>query len=133
MFVREADLDCILLAGSWTIIETPAAETILPLCLARGVRVVMGSVLAGGLIVNAPAIVDRFPGAVDRARRIERVRRLCTSWGIPVIAAALQFPLRHPAVASVLVGTRTPHEIDEDVDAFRTPIADGFWEELGGG
>lgn len=131
-FVREADLDCILLAGSWTIIDRSAATTLLPLCQSHRVPVVMGSVLVGGLLVDTHPVADRFPGADERARRIERVRRVCLEWRIPVIAAALQFPFRHPAVASVLVGARTPAEVDQDVEAFRTRITDTFWEELEG-
>jgi D-threo-aldose 1-dehydrogenase len=129
-FVRDADLDCILLAGGWTLIDRSAAESLLPLCRERGVAVIMGSVLAGGLLVelDAPGVAPAEPD--PRAARIAAMRALCRRAGVSVIAAALQFPLQHPAVATVLVGARTAGEVDQDVAAFARTIPSGLWPEL---
>jgi D-threo-aldose 1-dehydrogenase len=128
-FAREARFDCFLVAGRYTLLEQPALAELFPACEEQGIAVIAGGVfnsglLAGGSTYNyAPAPV----AMVERARQLEAV---CSRHGVPIKAAALQFPFRHPIVASVLSGARTPDEIAENADLFALEVPDGLWNDL---
>ncbi|MBX6386156.1 MAG: aldo/keto reductase [Microbispora sp.] len=128
-FVRETDLDAILVAGRYTLLDRSAAVELLPECERRGVAVIVGGVfnsgvLAGGTTYDYEAAP---PEVLERARELERV---CASYGVPLPAAALGFPHRHPAVTTVLFGARSAEEVREDLDLAATPIPDELWREL---
>ncbi len=131
-FVRRLDLDVVLLAGRYSLLDQRALCELLPACDERGVGVVVGGALNSGLLAN-PSPEGRYdygpapPELVDRA---VEMRELLARHEIPLLAAALQFPLGHPAVASVLVGARSTEEVDENVRAFTTPVPQQAWEEL---
>jgi D-threo-aldose 1-dehydrogenase len=128
-FARETDVDCLLLAGRYTLLDTDALAELLPLCLERGIAVIAGGVFNSGVLAGdvhydyAPA----QPGVLARVRRLADV---CARWEIPLTAAAVQFPLGHPAIACVLVGCRTAAEMEEDVALFELDLPAGLWEEL---
>jgi D-threo-aldose 1-dehydrogenase len=128
-FAREADFDCFLVAGRYTLLEQPALDALFPACEERDVAVVAGGVfnsglLAGGSTYNyAPAP----PALVERVRRLDAI---CGSHGVPLKAAALQFPLSHPVVRTVLCGARTPDEIRENATLFAREIAPEVWRDL---
>ncbi|WP_211269153.1 aldo/keto reductase [Saccharothrix syringae] len=128
-FVREADLDVVLLAGRYTLLDRSGAE-LLELCAERGVAVVAAGVFNSGLLA-APAAGATYdyraapPGLVERARRVAGV---CGRHGVPVPQAAIAFPRRHPAVASVLVGVRSAEEVRANAAEVDVPPA--LWEEL---
>jgi D-threo-aldose 1-dehydrogenase len=128
-FARETDVDCLLLAGRYTLLDTDALAELLPLCLERGIAVIAGGVFNSGVLAGdvhydyAPA----QPGVLARVRRLADV---CARWEIPLKAAAVQFPLGHPAIACVLVGCRTAAEMEEDVALFELDLPAGLWEEL---
>ncbi len=67
------------------------------------------------------------PRLIERARRLQAV---CEPYGVPLLAAALQFPLRHPAVASVLIGARSAAELDESLDVLDLELPPALWDEL---
>jgi D-threo-aldose 1-dehydrogenase len=131
-FVERLDLDVVLCAGRYTLLDRGAERDLLPACLRRGVSVVIGGVYNSGLLA------DPRPGATfDYAPAAERVlapalelRAVCAAYDVPLRAAALRFPLRHPAVASVLVGCRTPGEVDDNVEMFAHDIPERLWAEL---
>ncbi|GIH52976.1 D-threo-aldose 1-dehydrogenase [Microbispora rosea] len=128
-FVRETDLDAVLVAGRYTLLDRSAAEELLPECERRGVAVIAGGVfnsgiLAGGTTFNYDAAP---PPVLERARGLGRV---CASHGVPLPAAALRFPHRHPAVANVLIGARSAEEITEDLALAASDIPDALWEDL---
>jgi D-threo-aldose 1-dehydrogenase len=131
-FAQEGEFDCFLLAGRYTLLEQTALDDLLPACAERGI-----SVIAGG-VFNSGVIVDPGPGAhynyapADAAivARCRRIADVCQSHGTPVKAAALQFPLGHPAVACVLTGVRTPDELAENLRAFEFPIPASLWLDL---
>lgn len=131
-FVTDTDVDVVLLAGRYTLLDRRAAATLLPAARARGVSVLAGGVFNSGLLAR-PSPGARFdyraaPDAlVQRARAIEAI---CARYGVPLRAAAARFPLRDPAVAAVLIGARTPHEITEAVALRRLPIPAGLWDAL---
>ncbi|MGM1063159.1 aldo/keto reductase [Saccharothrix sp. Mg75] len=127
-FVRAADLDVVLLAGRYTLLERPG-EPLLDLCAERGVSVVAAGVFNSGLLVGGGTYEYRPapPALVARARRIAEV---CARHGVTPAQAAVRFPLRHPAVASVLVGVRTAEEARANAAALSAEVPDALWEEL---
>lgn len=131
-FVTRLDLDVVLCAGRYTLLERTAAADLFPACVERGVSVVIGGVFNSGLLAE-PGPGARYnyaPAPDDVLARAMRLRDVCAAHGVPLQAAALRFPLRHPAVATVLVGARSPAEVTADVELFRQEIPDALWSEL---
>jgi D-threo-aldose 1-dehydrogenase len=128
-YAREAEPDCLLVAGRWTVLDRSAAGELLPLCEARGIAVIAGGVLNSGVLAGG-GTYDYEAASPDVLGRVARLRETCTRHGVPLQAAALQFPLRHPAVATVLVGCGTPDEVAEDVRLSRVDVPDALWDEL---
>lgn len=131
-FVREAEVDCVLLAGRYTLLEQPALADLLPLCAERGVSVIAAGVFNSGLLADpSPHATYDYrpapPAAVERARRLAAI---CARHDVSLKAAALQFPLAHPAVACVLSGARSAAEIEENARLFATPIPGALWDDL---
>jgi D-threo-aldose 1-dehydrogenase len=128
-FVTRCDLDCVLVAGRYTLLDDSAARSLFPLCLARGVAVLAAGVFNSGILAGG----DRYdyapapPGLLARARRIGEV---CARYDIPVAAAALRHVLRHPAVTAAVVGARTPDEIRADAGYLSLDIPDALWADL---
>jgi D-threo-aldose 1-dehydrogenase len=133
-FVVRCDLDCVLVAGRYTLLDDSAAASLFPLCLARGVAVLAAGVFNSGILAD-PADGARYdytpaaPAVLVRARRIAEV---CARYEIPVAAAALRYVLRHPAVTAAVVGARTPEEIRADAEYVSRPIPEDLWAELAG-
>lgn len=132
-FARCADFDCFLLAGRYTLLEQTALETFLPLCIERGISVVVGGPFNSGILASGPVPGSRYnyvaapKEILDRAAQLESA---CGRHGVELAAAALQFPLRHPAVASVIPGTRSIEELDRALALRHTPIPPALWDEL---
>jgi D-threo-aldose 1-dehydrogenase len=128
-FVREAGVDCLLVAGRWTLLDRSAGADLLPLCRDRGVAVIAGGALNSGLLAGG-ATFDYLPAPPAWRDRAARLGETCRRHDVPLLAAALQFPLRHPAVASLLLGPRSVAELDESLDALTLEIPDYVWDEL---
>lgn len=131
--VREGDLDVVMIAGRYTLLEQHAAAELLPLCQERGVRVLAVAVFNSGLLASddpATAHYNYGPVPPELAARTERLRETCARFGVPLPAAALQYPLRHPAVDQAVVGTASPPEMRANLRNMRTEIPDGLWETL---
>jgi D-threo-aldose 1-dehydrogenase len=130
--VEHCDLDCVLVAGRYTLLDDSAAESLFPLCQRRGVAVLAGGVFNSGILAGADdgATYDYIPAPPAVAARARRMRDACARYGVPLAAAALQFTLRHPAVTAVAVGARTSEEMASDVAYLSTPIPDALWAEL---
>jgi D-threo-aldose 1-dehydrogenase len=133
-FAEETDVDCILCAGRYTLLDQTALARLLPVCVDRGVAVVIGGVFNSGILAD-PSPGAHFdytvagPGVVARAQELARV---CQRHGVPLKAAALQFPIHHPAVVSVLIGARSAAELREGVAMFDYPIPAELWPDLVG-
>jgi D-threo-aldose 1-dehydrogenase len=132
-FVAETDIDVLLVAGRWTLIDQSAAP-LLDECLGRDVAVIAAGAFNSGLLARADPPADgRFdygpvpPDVLDAACTCARV---CTEHGTTLPTAALQFPLRHPAVCSVLVGMRTPVDCAQDVAAMAADLDECLWSAL---
>jgi D-threo-aldose 1-dehydrogenase len=131
-FAREADFDCFLLAGRYTLLDRTGARELLPLCLERGISVIAGGVFNSGILAESGSKphYNYEPAPPDVMSRAERIKATCERHGVDVKAAALQFPLRHRAIASVLTGCRSVAELEENVRLFEAPIPDALWKEL---
>ena len=130
---RECDLDCLLLAGRYTLVDLEGTQQLLPLCEERGISVINGGVFNGGFLAD-PRIGATFQyqptddrALVDRALRIKKT---CEVFGVPIKAAALQFSMGHRAVAAVVVGAGSVAHATEIIELFERPIPDALWDEL---
>ena len=131
--VRETDLDVVMLAGRWTLLDRSGAP-LLEECAARGVSVVAAAPYNSGLLAQPwPADGAHFnygpagPVLLERARDLARI---CTEHGAELPTVAVQFPLRHPAVVSVVSGMRTAAQAETTLTRLTTPIPRGIWAEL---
>jgi D-threo-aldose 1-dehydrogenase len=128
-FARESDVDCFLLAGRYTLLDRGALGELLPLCEERAIAVIAGGVFNSGILAEGDTF-DYAPAPASVRERVAELRDICARWHVPLAAAALQFPLRHPTVASVLVGCRSADEVEEDARLFALELPDGLWAEL---
>ena len=130
--LAEADLDIVLLSGRYTLIEQGALADLLPLCVARDVGIVIGGPFNSGLTASAAG-----PGATyeydtpppDMLARAQGFYAIAARHGVDVGAAALQFPLAHPAVLSVIPGARTIDEVDTNIARYHAIVPSAFWAE----
>ncbi|MCS3416496.1 aldo/keto reductase [Pseudomonas yamanorum] len=131
-FARNGDFDCFLLAGRYTLLEQGALTELLPLCVQKNISIIIGGVYNSGILANPSAGAKFNYEDADRAQiaRALMLENVCLSHGVSLKAAAVQFPLAHPAVASVLTGPRTPAEMLENAELFRTPIPSALWRDL---
>ncbi|MGB3816067.1 MAG: aldo/keto reductase [Shinella sp.] len=109
-----ADLDCILLAGRYTLLDRSAVAQLLPLCERKGTSLVVGGVFNSGILATGPvegAHFDYMPATPEIAGKVGAMMEAAQQRGLPLAAPALQFPLQHPAVASVLTGTAKPESL----------------------
>jgi D-threo-aldose 1-dehydrogenase len=131
-FVEQGLVDCVLLAGRYTLLDQSALADLLPTAEAAGVAVVLGGVFNSGLLAD-PRPGARYDYATPRAEvlvRAQALAALCERHGVPLGAAALQFGAKHPAVASVLVGARSPAEVEQALRWFALPIPPELWPAL---
>jgi D-threo-aldose 1-dehydrogenase len=131
-FVERVDLDCVLLAGRYSLLDHTGAERLLPACAERGVGVVLGGVFNSGVLVDPDdrPSYDYAPAPTEVVARARRLRDRCSSSGVALPAAALQFVLRHPAVTTVLVGARSGEEVTADVGYASAEIEEALWSTL---
>lgn len=131
-FIQEADIDCVLIAGRWTLLDYGALNELLPLALKRDVRVIVAGAFNSGVLASPDenATFDYAPCPPTILERALDLERVCSSFGVPLKAAALQFPYRHPAVATVIVGARSPEEIEENVRLASIDIPEEMWGAL---
>jgi D-threo-aldose 1-dehydrogenase len=131
-FVTDTDIDLVLVAGRYTLLDRSAAAALLPVAAQRGVSVIAGGVFNSGLLAapGAGATYD-YRAAPDslisQARQLEAV---CARFGVPLRAAAARFPLTHPAVASVLIGARSAAEITDAIRLRQLRIPAELWDVL---
>lgn len=131
-FIRETDLDAVLLAGRYTLLDQGGLTELLPLATDRGVDVVIGGVFNSGLLADPRpgATYDYTAAPPDLLSRALDLKTVCERHGVPLRAAALRFPLGHPAVASVLVGTRSAAEARDAAAMLAHAVPDALWAEL---
>jgi D-threo-aldose 1-dehydrogenase len=127
------DFDCFLLAGRYTLLEQEPLATFLPLCEEKHISVIIGGpynsgILATGAVAGARYNYRTAPLAI--VNRVLAIERVCARYGVPLPAAALQFPFSHPAVAAVIPGARSAAEVRTNIEYLQTEIPGNLWEEL---
>jgi D-threo-aldose 1-dehydrogenase len=132
-FARAGDFDCFLLAGRYTLLDQSSLESFLPLCRERGIGIILGGPYNSGILASgavAGAHYDYAPASAEILDRVRRIEAVCRDHDVALKAAALQFPLHHPVVASVIPGMRDGQELAENLALLRRPIPDEFWRAL---
>lgn len=127
--LAEVPLDTILLAGRYTLLEQAPLDDLLPLCLARGVEVVIGGPYNSGVLAG-DRHYDYGPVPASVAARVAALADACAAFDVPLAAAALQFPLAHPAVTAVIPGARSPAEVADALRFLAWPIPGDLWRRL---
>lgn len=133
-FVRETDIDIVMVAGRFTLLDQSAADTLLPLCQEHQVDVVNVGIFNSGLLSKprptANATYDYLAAPTDLIRRTNEIADLCQDFGTNLPTAALAFSYTHPAVKSVAVGMRTPAQVESVVSMSKSMVPDELWTRL---
>jgi D-threo-aldose 1-dehydrogenase len=131
-FAREGDFDVFLLAGRYTLLDHSALPELLPLCVERGVSIVVGGLMNSGLLADPrPGATFNYRAAPpDVLERAQRLRTVCERHGVALRAAAIQFPLAHPAVKAIVAGVRTVPHLDDYPRFMAQPLPPDLWTEL---
>jgi D-threo-aldose 1-dehydrogenase len=135
--LRDGDFDLFLLAGRYTLLEQSALDSFLPACAARGVGIVIGGpynsgILAEGVKGSGPHYFNYEPAPEDVLERVRRIEAVCDAFALPLAAAALQFPLAHPQVVSVIPGMAGRAQVEATRRLMNTRIPGAFWTALRG-
>jgi D-threo-aldose 1-dehydrogenase len=128
--MSRASIDCILLAGRYTLLDRDATRELLPLCRRTNTSLVIGGVFNSGILATGPVPGAHFnyaPADEDVLSRVGRMQDVAKSHGVPLTAAALQYPLRDPNVATILIGTAEPSSLERNLDVLKTPVPDDIW------
>ncbi|MEV6130556.1 aldo/keto reductase [Streptomyces violaceusniger] len=130
--VENCDLDVVLLAGRYTLLDQSSMADLLPACREHGTKVVVGGVFNSGILLDPSpqARYDYTPAAAAVVEKAQRIQAVCDRYYVPLAAAALQFPFAHPQVASVLVGARSVAELEMDLDLLKVVIPSALWHDL---
>lgn len=130
---RRGDFDLFLLAGRYTLLEQEALESFLPLCEERNIGIVLGGPYNSGVLATGAkpgAFYNYEPAPQPILDRVARIEGVCAAHGVPLATAAMQFPLRHPAVVSVIPGGQRPEEVAANVAALDVAIPPALWADL---
>ena len=127
--MEETDLDCCLLAGRYTLLDREGTA-LLDKTSKRGVAIIAGGVFNSGILAGGDAKFNYVDASPEVVKRVQRLQVICAQHGVPLGAAAIQFPLRHPGVTSVVVGARTARTITTGADWFETLIPEALWSEM---
>ena len=130
--MKETDLDCALIAGRYTLLDQEAQEELFPLALQKNVSMIIGGVYNSGVLANPVqgAAYNYAPVSEDLLDRALAIKAFLAERGVSLTAAAIQFPLRHPAVTTVLTGSRNAAELRANVADFDAEIPESVWSEL---
>ncbi len=132
-FAREGDPDCFLLAGRYTLLDQSGLDELLPLCVEKGIGIVLGGPYNSGILasdLSDDTTFNYLPAPREILERARRIKEVCDRHGVPLKAAALQFGLAHPAVAATVPGARSIAEIKENLRMAAHPIPTDLWAEL---
>jgi D-threo-aldose 1-dehydrogenase len=127
--MKWGEWDAFLLAGRYTLLEQEPLNDLLPKCVERGTSIVVGGPLNSGILAGRDTWNYRA-APPEIVERVNAIRAICDRHGVPLPAAALQFPLAHPAVAAIIPGPRNPEEFQTNLGLLRHPIPAAFWQDL---
>jgi D-threo-aldose 1-dehydrogenase len=130
--VENVGLDVVLLAGRYTLLDQASMADLLPACRDHGTSVIIGGVFNSGILIDPSpnARFDYIPASASMLEKARQIRDVCDRYGVPLAAAAIQFPLANPQVASLLIGARSVEELQMDLDLLELDIPFGLWWDL---
>jgi D-threo-aldose 1-dehydrogenase len=130
--IKETDIDMVLIAGRYSLLDQKAMEELLPTALERNVDIIAAGVFNSGILANPVkgATYDYVPASDELIAKAVRIREVLDGHHVSLTSAALQFPLRHPAVKSVLVGCRSAAEVATNIAEFDKTIENKVWDDL---
>ncbi len=131
-FAENADFDCFLLAGRYTLLEQESLG-FLEMCVQKQISILLGGIYNSGILATGPVPGATYNYAVAQPSIVERVRRIediCQRHHVPLRIAALHFAAAHPAITSLIVGMQTPAEVDSLISDWQTPIPGDLWDDL---
>lgn len=133
-FARVTDLDVVMLAGRFTLLDQGALDDLLPVALGRQVSVITAGVFNSGILARATpspdAYFDYAPASEALFARASRIAQVCLDYGVTLPQAAMHFPLLHPAVATICLGARSRTHIERNAQQFAAPIPAALWTAL---
>ncbi len=132
-FARAGDIDAVLLAGRYSLLEQPAAASFLPLAQQKGIGVMLGGVFNSGILATGPVPGARYnykPAPPPIVEKVTKLDAACRRHGVRLYEAALQFAIAHPAVGAVVLGAVAPGEVAEQVAAIGKPVPRALWDDL---
>ena len=132
-FAEAGDFDYFLLAGRYTLLDQDSMAGLLPLCEKRSISLIIGGPYNSGILATGAipgATYDYQPASPDILERVRRMEAVCARHGVSLQAAALQFPLHNPVVASIIPGARSIAEVEANLGFLRQPIPPDLWAEL---
>jgi D-threo-aldose 1-dehydrogenase len=133
MLAERGDMDLFLIAGRYTLLEQDPLETFLPMCVERGIGIVLGGVFNSGILATGAAEGAWYnynPAPPEILERVRRLEAVCKRHGVRLIDAALQFPLAHPAIVSIVIGAKHPKEASAATDLLNAKIPPALWADL---
>ena len=131
--IKRADFDCLLLAGRYTLLEQDALDGFLPACEKQQVSVILGGCYNSGILATGAIQGARYnyaPASDDILARVRKIEAVCHDFNVPLKAAALQFALAHPAIATNIPGVRTVAQLQDNIETFKAQIPSAFWTKL---
>lgn len=133
--LKEGPLDVILLAGCYTLLEQAALDDLFPLCAERGTQLIIGGAFNSGILATGTRsqqtpYFNYAPAPPEILARVAAMEEICDRHGVSLISAALQFPLAHPLVTSIIPGLASVEQVESMLDAYQARIPHGFWEEM---
>jgi D-threo-aldose 1-dehydrogenase len=130
---RRGEFECFLLANRYTLLEQLALRELLPLCLEKGIAIIAGGVFNSGILATGSrqgATYQYQEAPPEIQARVQVLNEVCSRHGVSVKAAALQFPLGHPAVKAVLLGGKSVQHLEENIQLMQQAIPEALWEDL---
>jgi D-threo-aldose 1-dehydrogenase len=132
-FAEAGSFDVMLLAGRYSLLEQPALSHFLPLAQRQGIGVMLGGVFNSGILATGAVAGAKYnyqDAPVEILAKVKRIEGVCVAHGVALPTAALHFALGHPAVASVVLGAVTAHEVERNVAGFASPVPSALWSDL---
>jgi D-threo-aldose 1-dehydrogenase len=128
-FIGEGEVDAVLIAGRLTLLDRSAEAELVPIAESKGVELIVAGVYNSGILAGGTTY-DYVPASAEIIRRVRRCEQLCASYGVPLAAVAIQYPLRHSGVARIVVGARSPREVEENVELLDVEVPTELWDEV---
>ena len=131
-FINETDIDVVLIALKYTLLDQSAGAELLPTALRKGVSVIAGGVFNSGILTNpkAGATFNYEPASPEVLARAQKIEKFFLDRGVSLAQAALQFPMQHPAISAILVGCRSADEVTTNVALYNKEIDSQIWREF---